>query len=258
MFDLSSIKSSKKDRPPRILLHGDEKVGKTTFATKFPGVIMLNISGEEGADEFDVPAFPTATKFEQILEAIQTLAQQEHEFKTLVIDSLTALEPLVQKFVCQEGGKASIEDFGFGKGYKKVAEVFDRLKIMLDHLRNEKDMGIIVIAHTKVDSFNDPAGDMYNMYVIDADKRVSALLQKWADCILFAKKDVVLVKDGEGFKETMKARKIEHNLYTKAISGAFPAGCRGKYGLLPAKIKLNYDVWKNEVDNATQNNKMEK
>ena len=59
-FGLNSIQQGKVNRPPRIILLGTPKVGKTSFACQSPNPILLPIKGEEGADDMDIPKFPVA------------------------------------------------------------------------------------------------------------------------------------------------------------------------------------------------------
>ena len=91
-FDLSSIKKTRSDLPPRTLIYGEHKLGKSTFASQAPAPIFIQT--EDGLDAIDAKAFPLCKKWGDILEAVATLYQEQHEFKTLVIDSMDWAEKL--------------------------------------------------------------------------------------------------------------------------------------------------------------------
>ena len=118
-FSLEAVVSSKKFPPQKVVVYGVPGVGKTSFAATWPDPILLRT--EDGAGALDVPTFPqVASAIADMREALNALINGKHNFKTLILDSLDWAEPFVWKEVCREGGKANIEDFGFGKGYIKV------------------------------------------------------------------------------------------------------------------------------------------
>ena len=63
--------------------------------------------------------YPTTRTWQDVLDAIDDLTLYDHSYRTLAIDTLDWIEPLVHEAVCQSvtPAKQSIEDFGFGKGY---------------------------------------------------------------------------------------------------------------------------------------------
>ena len=94
-FNLDSISKGKAVRAPRIVLLGVEKIGKSTFASQSDDAIFIPIKGEEGADDLDVAKFPTAKAHADVLQAIGTLYSEDHDYKTVVLDSASTLEPLI-------------------------------------------------------------------------------------------------------------------------------------------------------------------
>jgi hypothetical protein len=55
---LDKITTGTVDRPPRVVLCGVEKIGKSTFASQFPKAVFMPIKGEEGIDSLDVSRVP--------------------------------------------------------------------------------------------------------------------------------------------------------------------------------------------------------
>ena len=260
---LASIKKETAVRAPRIVLLGVEKIGKTTFAcgTRFENgdlaetgmnsPIVLPVKGEEGADSLDVPVFPTAINYDSIMEGIGALYQEEHDYKTIVLDSASALEPLIWDHLCKIHNVTGIERVGggYGKGYIEAVSLWREILEGLDALRNVKGMASIIIGHVKVKRFDDPAGDSYDQYQLDLNDKAANLLYRWADVILFANTKVAVKKEDTGFGE--KKRGIEKDggmrfLFTQK-KPAHPGGGRGVYGRLPYELPLDWAAFENAV-----------
>jgi len=237
------------DRPHRVILCGVEKIGKSTFASQSPAPIFLPVRGEEGIDSLDVARFPVANTFEDVLAALEILAIEEHKFQTVVLDSLSTLEPLVWEHTCAQDKAESIEKVGggFGKGYIEAAKYWRDLMAALDYLRSEKNMGCILIAHVAIKTFSDPAGDTYDTYEMDINKKAVSALLRWSDAILFANCKTITKTDKSGMKETKKGiMRNERVLFTQKRP-AHPGGGRGALGQLPYEIELSYEAWQNAI-----------
>jgi hypothetical protein len=227
-FDLNAISKTKRTRSPKIVIAGPGKIGKTTFAAMAPNAI--GILTEDGADAVDANAFPLETSLNEVYEAIGTLINEPHDFKTLFIDSIDWLEPLVQAHVCQANGWKNIEAPGFGKGYIAAAEEWRTLLSGLEALRIQRGMGIILIAHDKVKRVEDPMTEGYDSHVLKLNDRASALVQEWADVIGFCGYRVFTTKTDAGFgnKETKATTTGERVLHVEP----HPAHCGGnRFGL---------------------------
>lgn len=259
-FDLSSIQSGGSLRPPRIVLLGVEKIGKTTFAAGSDAPIILPIKGEEGCDDPDIQAkaqvSPVCNTLDDALGWLYALYAQEHDRHTVVLDSASALEPVVWQHVCQQAKVDSIEKVGggYGKGYIEAANVWRTITEALDGLRNWRNMASIVIGHVKVKRFDDPAGDSYDQYQFDIHDKVAALLFRWADVILFANTRVVVRKEDIGFgKEKKRGIDVSGGarfLYTQK-QPAHPGGGRGVFGRLPYELPLSWQAFMDAVSSAS-------
>lgn len=266
-LSLASISKKAQVRSPRILLLGVEKIGKTSFAAgcHFEGgrrvleganaPVILPMKGEEGADDMSVGSFPTLTSYDEVLEAMGALYAEDHDFKTVVVDSASALEPLVWDYVCRKHNVSGIEDVGggYGKGYVEAAAAFRSLLDGLDALRSAKGMTSIVIGHVKVKRFDDPSADSYDRYQFDVHDRVANLIARWADLILFCGTKVVVKREDKGFNKT-KNRGLDATggarfLYTQKRP-AHPGGGRGIYGQLPYELPLDWSAFEAAVSEA--------
>ena len=171
-FDLTSIKKGVEHKAPRMILLGVEKIGKSTFAAGSDNPIFLPIKGEEGVDDLNVAKFPRAETFDDVLTAVTTLIKEDHEYKTFIIDSVSALEPVIWAKLCEEDSVDSIESYqkGFGKGYTAAVNKLRDLMEGLDMLR-KKGISVIIIGHVKVKRFDDPLGASFDQYQFDIQDR---------------------------------------------------------------------------------------
>lgn len=254
-FDLQSITSGKRLRAPRIVLLGVEKIGKSTFAAGADSPIFLPIKGEEGIDDIDVPQTPTCNSFGDVISWLHLLGRDSEEYQTVVIDSASALEPIVHGEVSQKAdGTPSINEgsLSFGVGTDKAGIAWREITETLDALRSHRNMASILIGHIKVKRFDDPNGESYDQYQWDIHHKAASLLYRWADCILFCNTKVVVTHEKLGFsKENVKKRGIEVTpgsrfLYTQKRP-SHPGGGRGVYGRLPYELPLNWGNFRDAV-----------
>jgi hypothetical protein len=190
-----ALRKGKQDVPPRICIYGGHGIGKSTLASKFPAPIF--ISTEDGLDSLDVTSFPRATKVEDVVENIKTLIKEDHEFKTVVIDSVDWLiEPLI---VSNVESSHDAKDLAYGKGQMLVAEEFREILQGLDVLRVKRRMNVVLIAHAAVVKFEDPRTEPYDRFQPKLPNRCNALLQEWADVLAFAAFKVIIRKSDSGF-----------------------------------------------------------
>lgn len=246
---LNSITHGTQDRPARIILAGVEKIGKSTFAAGTPAPIFLPVKGEEGIDALDVSRFPVANSFADIMAAMESLATEEHEFKTVVIDSASTLEPLIWDDVCAEYQVPSIEKVGggFGKGYVEAVKRWRDLMAALDYLRSEKQMGCILICHVTVKTFSDPTTESYDTFALDLNKQAVSALQRWSDAILFANAKTFVKKEQVGAKEIRKGVVRDERVLFTQKRPAHPGGGRGVYGQLPYELPLDWNEYNKAI-----------
>lgn len=238
-ISLASLMRSTAIAPPRVLAHGVAGIGKTTFAAASDKPVF--ILTEDGLGTLGVPHFPLARSFDAVMEALAALYSEAHEFKTVVIDSLDWLEPLVWARACKNNGWASIEDAGYGKGYVAALDLWRQYLDGLNALRDERGLTIIQIAHTDIKRFDSPEHEPYDRYVIKLHARASALLQEHSDVVLFANYRISTVKSDIGFnKKVTRALGSGERLLFTAERPAFLA--KNRYGL-PDTLPMNWQAF---------------
>jgi AAA domain len=231
-----SLRTGKQKVPPRICLHGTHGIGKSTLASKFPSPIF--ISTEDGIDSLDVTSFPKAQHINDVVNAIKTLLKEDHDFKTVVVDSVDWLiSPLIEESVNTQYDE---KQQAYGKGQMYIAEEFRQILQGLDALRHKRGMNVVLIAHTAVVKFEDPRSDPYDRYQPKLPKACNALLQEWVDVLAFCAFKVIIKKsDAKGF-DTAKARGVTtgERLLHFVESPAYAA--KNRYNC-PDEIEMTFD-----------------
>lgn len=253
-FDLTKLDANPVLRPPRMIVLGPPKIGKTTFAAGSPSPVVVPIRGEEGADDLAVPRFPTCTSYDEVMEALRTLHEQPHDFGTVVLDSVSTMEPLVWESVCRSEGVDSIEKVGggFGKGYVEAVGKWRLVMDALDALRAQ-GMASILIGHVVVRTFADPTTESYDQYQLDLNRHAAAALMRWSDCILFANYRALVRKEESGFnKSNRKAVLREERCLFTQMRPAHPGGGRGVYGRLPYELPLSWSAFEEAIHNTEE------
>lgn len=235
MVSLRRAQSKDKD-PPRILIYGPEKTGKTSLATEFPAPVFIQT--EDGAGALDFDTFGLLTSFAEVQAAIGQLYDGPHEFQTVVIDSLSALEPLIWAAVCEQGdekGKRSrIEDFGWGKGYKYAVDLWHELMEGIEALRKHCRMNVVLIAHSTTERFDDPETVSYTRYDIDLHEKACDYIKREVDAILLVKPDVAVKTEDTGFGKARAIGAGGRQVWIHATSR--PAYVAGNRYHMPEKI----------------------
>jgi len=107
--------------------------------------------------------------------------------------------------VCLENSVDNIEKAGggYGKGYMLAVTKWRELLASLDVLRNDRNMVVILLAHAKVERFEDPESTPYDRYAPRLHKHACGLVCEWTDAVLFATRRMrVEVDNGPGFGRT--------------------------------------------------------
>ncbi|MGE4471054.1 MAG: ATP-binding protein [Desulfovibrio sp.] len=207
MFTMDAVRPASEDyKPPKILVYGPPGLGKTTFGCTFESPILLR--AEDGACALDVATFPELVRtYADLCEAINAL-HGDHPFKTVVVDSLDWIEPLVWAETCvrlSNNSKSeiitSIEQPGYGKGYVEADKVWREMLAGMDSLRFNRGMQIVLIAHAEQKRVEPPDSDPYDRYQIKLHRRAWALWQEWVDALLFANYERRLIPTKSGGKD---------------------------------------------------------
>ena len=209
-ISLASLNRLSAPKPPRIVIYGPHGIGKNTFAGSAPKPVLINLEDGHPSGQ-PIDAFPNATTFAEVMEAMYALYNEDHDFGTVVVDSLDWLEPLVWAETIRRNNEEnpnkrwnSIEDAGYGKGYLATLDVWRDYLDAINALRNDKGMAIIQTAHAEVKRFDSPETEPFDRYQIKLHKMASALIQEHADMVLFANFKASVAKVDVGMKKVVR------------------------------------------------------
>ena len=175
-IDLKTLSKPSGQRPIICTLFGEGGMGKTTLAAMFPNPVFIRT--EDGtaslAGNDNVSLFPLATSTQDVLDAIEALATQKHDHKTLVIDSITQLGTMIEAEIVAADPKAkSINQAGggYGAGYSTAAEKHRQIRDWAGSLAYEKGLNIVFIGHADTEMLDLPDMDAFARYTVRMHKK---------------------------------------------------------------------------------------
>ncbi|QAY18005.1 putative NTPase [Pseudoalteromonas phage C7] len=230
-ISLDSI-SKPKTKPMMATILGEAGVGKTTFAANHPNPIFIRV--EDGLTSLqnrdDVNAFPLVSHTNEVFDAINVLATQEHNYGTLIIDSVTKLNELFEKEVIESDPKAprSINQAlgGYGAGHAAVAEKHRTLRNWCESLRDTKGMNVLFLAHADNETIELPDQDPYTRYTLRLNKRSVSSYVDNVDLVGLVRLRTFTTGDGDRKKATSDgARELVCTALASSVS-------KNRYGIV--------------------------
>lgn len=243
-ISLNSIQRGPEKKPPRILLYTVHGFGKTTFASQAWKPIF--IMTEEGIGKLSYDRFPLCKSYEDVISALDSLMDGKHDYKSCVIDTADGLERLVFDFTAKKGGKANIEDFGFGKGYNLAATHWGEILSRLEFLRDKKKMAVILLSHASIKTFNAPDIEPYDRYQPDLHKVSASYLCEWVDIILFGNYKVYTREVNKTSERVIAEGSGERLLFTEERPAHWG---KNRYGL-PFELQFSFSAFAKALTEA--------
>lgn len=196
------IITGKIESAQKIVLYGPEGIGKSTFASQFPGALFIDTEGS--TKHLDVARTPTPSSWNMLLSQVDWVKKNSGVCQTLIIDTADWAERLCIDHICARDGKDGLEGWGYGKGYTYLEEEFGRL---LNFLNDVIELGINVVftAHAQIKKFEQPDEmGAYDRWELKLQRKTAPLVKEWADMILFANYKTYVVTD-----EKTKSKKAQ-------------------------------------------------
>lgn len=191
-INLSQLTAPKGQRPIIATIVGEGGIGKTSLAASFPSPVFIRT--EDGTQSIsgrdDVALFPVAQSSQDVLDAIASLATEPHDFETLVIDSITQMNTLIEAEIVALDGKAkSINQAlgGYGAGHSAVSDRHRQIREWVGNLSTHVGMNIVFIAHADSETVETPDTDTYTRYTIRMNRRSVSHYSDNVDLVAFLK-----------------------------------------------------------------------
>lgn len=252
---MSYLSQVKKPTPqaPVITIVGFAGSGKSTLAGLFHNTIF--IQAENATSVFETmpehlqPAFfpqlpvPNAKKniktSDVLFEQLRELMTQEHDFKTVVFDTITALNLLFEQEVVEFDDKSASNigeaAGGYNKGYLVVAGLHAKLRAACEHLR-KKGITVVFLAHTGIIKLkNRPDSGEYVAYSLDMPEKSRAIYVSSSDLVSYLKaRDFVV-----GNEENKKGQTQKYGRVTNTGERVLITSSDGTIGYIDAKNRYN-------------------
>jgi hypothetical protein len=195
-----------------------------------------------------LPRLPKASKDEvgnlrstreTLLSIMDELISTDHEFTTLVVDSITSLDMLFGHEIALRDGVNTVADAsgGFHKGYAEVASWHAEFVYKCEQLRAVKRMGIVFLAHTgikKIRNRPDAAAD-YSVFSMDMDNQALSIYTSQCDAVLYLVKEEFIQGSETNRKgQTTKLGRLVQTGERKLITTG-----DGQVGYINAKNRYN-------------------
>lgn len=187
-----NIIRGKKARAQRVLVYGQEGVGKTTLVSKLPSVLILDT--ESGADNVACDHAAVCC-VEDLRAAFRELLDERKAgacaYKVVALDTADRVWAMCAEEVCRANKLKSIEDMPYGKGMKMATEQFVRVVTGGMEALANAGLHVVVCAHSKVERISPPDNVEYTQYQVKVSapgkqaEEAAAALKQWADAVLF-------------------------------------------------------------------------
>lgn len=189
-FSLNDLQSPSK-RPLITTICADAGMGKTSLAALWPDPVIVRVEDGSRAIEArkDIALTPVFKTSEEVFSALQALSVEKHSFRTVVIDSVTRFNSIVESEIVTNDGAKSINQAcgGYGAGYSASSGVNRELFDACQYLADARGMHVVFIAHADVETIDLPDQPQFSRYTIRMNKKSVSHYIDNVDLVAFIK-----------------------------------------------------------------------
>lgn len=204
-----------------VLLYSQPKLGKSTWCAQADGALFL--ATEAGLNHLETYQVPI-TSWDDLLNACADIAKGDHQFRTVIIDTIDNAYRYCVEHVCHQLGIAHESEASYGRAYGMIANEFTRVLTKLSLL----PYGLYLISHAKQETMETRTGTLV---------RTVPTLPEKARKIILGLVDLILYLDLEAYHDETGETQYRRVLRTKPTT-AYEAGDRT--GRLPETMPLDY------------------
>ena len=220
------------ERGIKAIIYGVPGVGKTTLAAQFPAPYILDL--EHGAERYNVPCNSDIETFQIFKQVLKNIPEGT---RTLVIDTFDELEKMIVYYIMSRENVDSLNKVGggYGRGWLAVYEEFGRVINDLEAIRIKRGINILLNGHSAIRHFEPPDSVGYERYTFATYEKNKEMLIRWADIILFARFDSIVIENGDSAKVKSNGKRV---MYT-VTNPCWEAKSRWK---LPEKVPMEFSA----------------
>lgn len=225
--------------PPRMLLYGQPGIGKTTFGAGGPSPVI--IPTEDGLAGLDSPCFPLVKSLEELTEYLMLLIEDPHDYQTVVLDSASGVDQLILESILRESGAKNLSAVGaYGAGYVLQGDRWNEVIRLLDRLRTERHMCVLILAHAELSTAEDAQYGTYDRWAPRIPKRALASVIEWCDIVAFATRRMYLNSVDKGRRTVAAGVGPDGGERIMHVSGSPAIIAKNRYGLT-GELPLAWD-----------------
>jgi hypothetical protein len=218
-----------------VLCYANSKFGKTSFCAQAEDALFL--ATEPGLNALDAYQVPI-TCWEDLLAACSEIAEGNHPFKTIIIDTVDNAYRMCAEHMCRKAKVEHESDLGFGKGYALINNEFQRVLTKLAFL----PYGLYLISHAQEKEIETRTGK-YTKIVPTLPDKARRLVLGLVDLILYGENEITQSADGKfTYRRVLRTKPSQH----------YEAGDRT--GRLPATINFDYKAFVEAFNGAASAN----
>ena len=124
-----------------LLAYGRSKIGKSSWCAHSEGALFL--ATEPGLNALDVCQVPIQC-WDQLLAACGELAEGEHPFKTIIVDTVENAYRMCADHICAKFKIEHESDLGYGKGWALINNEFHRVLTKMAFM----PYGLFLVSHS--------------------------------------------------------------------------------------------------------------
>lgn len=228
-----ALESTAKKKGIRFVFYGAEGIGKSTLASKLPGVVFIDTEGS--TEHMTVCRYPRPKSWDALLDMVDDAARLN--IGTLVIDTADWAERLCTEALCAARGWKGIEDAGYGKGYIYQAESFGKLLDKLTEI-SEKGINVGFCAHAQLRKIEAPEETgAYDHWEMKLTKKIGPMVKEWADLLIFMNYKILVLKGATPMEKNHVAggKRVMYTTHHPVWDA------KNRFGL-PEELPLDYEA----------------
>jgi AAA domain-containing protein len=196
--------------------------------------------------------------FDAVMTTLREFYAAPGEYKSLIIDTVDALEALLIEGLCIKNHWKHIEQPSYGKGWVAADDEWRRFIRAVTAIRDNHDITIVMTCHATIERIDDPRAPTYTSYQPRLHKRARGLVMDACDAVLFLAEDLRVVTDDGGFCERVRAGTDSRRFLFTEGCPAFAA--KNRFGMparIPIPVEFNFATlaqwWANPEDTDDRN-----